>query len=405
MAKEKLELGKHYPDIKDTNESVESLSVQVLSAIDSYKSIREKVFTEEESLGEKELVDAKEKLALLFIKIYNLSPNLSQFEETVRKIIAEYVIKFNKDPEEYLRDATLFPGSLKDSNIRSPIESLVASIENLKRIGRLAEISEPYLDGLVIGGSMAYGPFFSVKSDRKILLSEEFGINIESGGEVSDIDGLMLLENFHNLPNLIDGLIKSGLCSPEELRRSEKFLELWKNGQADIFSYRYTGNGVEESFHILDGITLGKILDNHKHIANKVGHLKDFRPNIPSKSPRGYYRLIGMRTGKEIKFPISIEEISDKLELPIGYISDTPTGGFMDINGIIDYYPSVLTHILLMSPIIPSDRHNKLDGIINNLATEINSRIDLGDTINIYRHQRMPKNLLKEVAKSIKSHE
>lgn len=401
-----LELGTFYKQLEPNNRTLEELEVGVVEALEIYKKRRDEVIQKEkksESPDEDSIRSEREVFALEVARLYNFQPNPEQFEKNFRSVIKRITDKYGKDPDEYLLDASLFPASLQDPNIRSPIESTRASLENLKRIAEIAEAVSPDVEGFLVSGSQAYGPFFSVKSNREQLY-REYGVEPSESTEVSDIDGMMVVSDYKDLSILVNDLILKEICSPQEEARINKFQELHTHKEVDAYSFRHVQSGIEESFHIFDETTLSKIGSESSNLPNDKGitYVRDFRPNKPSKETRGYYKLIGLSTGEEVHFPVTIErEVLDNTGMVLGYISRTPIGGFRNRKDTVEYYPSVVINFLLQSPMVVIDKNGKVDTIISRAMTSLVGKLHIPKEVHLYRNQRMPRILLRELAKSL----
>jgi len=131
-----------------------------------------------------------------------------------------------------------------DSAKRHP--KLVESIEaTLVRFSKLEELKKSFggrIEGIILGGSMSYGPFYNVRENLD-----------RTGG--SDID-LILVASLEQLSKFWDFIEEIKFFSESDkemfLRRQKHFLQLYDQKIADIFSKKFSSTDLdlEISMHI-----------------------------------------------------------------------------------------------------------------------------------------------------------
>lgn len=158
-------------------------------------------------------------------------------------------------------------------------ESITYTLDRFKIIELLHKKFKIGVKAIVIGGSMSYGAFYSVRGNIK-------------EGEVSDIDGLVIVDDsFFESEELISPL---GQNSNQEIFLSEEvenfvvrlkiFKKLFREGKADIISHRFSikGKDFDVSLHffplsVFADITVGTIVKSLNEGTDSEYVIRNFR--------------------------------------------------------------------------------------------------------------------------------
>lgn len=213
-------------------------------------------------------------LAALCEKSYYLTAHLKSeteqiiFEEELMKIIIH-----NNLPGYLFKDGPVLCGKKQPSFV----ESVSPTLERYRVMEFLKKRFNRGIKSIIIGGSMSYGAFYSVRG------------NIDNG-EVSDIDGLVVIDDSFfefEQENII-------LNSNEEILLAEEvdlfkkrlviFKQLLSEDKADIISQRFSlkGKNFNVSLHFLPvslftDITTGAIIESIDKKKDKEYIIRDFR--------------------------------------------------------------------------------------------------------------------------------
>ena len=157
---------------------------------------------------------------------------------------------FRTYPSDFLLKSGVVIGGKK---IPSLIEACQATLKRFLVLEEFFPKLKPSFHGIILGGSMSYGAFHSVRD------SEE-----ESAGSASDMDIVLvakkmagnLIENFGNITSFVPSDIEI-FC-----KRFRHFQLLWKEKKADIISQKFpvASQGYDVSLHLFPFLTLKRIL-------------------------------------------------------------------------------------------------------------------------------------------------
>lgn len=178
-------------------------------------------------------------------------------------------------------------------NKRSPsfIESVEATLRRYETMEQLPQVFGGLGDGIIVGGSMTYGPFYNVRKAMK-------------GTDSSDIDTLVIFSEDKLEAVAQDGLPIHPAVSEEDTRQLNKrlgaFLKLNRDGIADVISQRFTIPGEDynmsthffpsRTFEAMVGSQLEADLQNAR-VKDNVFEVKDFKPRRfehPAANQRGF---------------------------------------------------------------------------------------------------------------------
>jgi hypothetical protein len=189
-------------------------------------------------------------------------------------------------------------------------ETLHATLERYKTLLYLRDAFEGHTIGALYGGSMAYGPFF----------------NVRSGKDASDIDLIMQVDQ-DNLPKYWDSLLESEVLTEEDsltfTARIPLFQSLLANGQAEVLSQRFNIADTDYncSIHFMTqsaldsvfGIGLQEALLEEKPY-KKTKYIADYKGNAFERTACTNYDLSGR--------PQSVPVISEPVDG--GFIAHIP---------------------------------------------------------------------------------
>lgn len=292
------------------------------------------------------------------------------------------------------------PVSLHDASIPSPVEAIVATIENREVAQIFAEASQDLLTGILLSGSSAWGEYYAPRGDRHLRPDR-------CEGERSDVDLIAIAKDVDAIGATIDAYIRKGLIDPSEQRRFETFAGLYAKDVADIFSVRAHYDNGEQSIHFLtedtmEDISAVKTIRANDQGAHRVNLVHDFRPNLPAnpgKNGLGYTLddLKGMHNGHYMPTPKAILDGSEA----VGYLSDSPVGSVIFKNGESTYLLGLMDFFIAIKPNIILDTHGRIENWVTTLQRNI-AGIQQGVTpVQIPRQKRMPKDILHEIQEEL----
>lgn len=161
-----------------------------------------------------------------------------------------------------------------DKRQPSFLECTEATLERYQVLEKIEQAFIPPIEGIIVGGSMSYGPFYNIRK------------NLDNTGS-SDIDVIMIMssENFSIDEN---SLAASGLFYPEDitlfLERIPNFKKLYERGEAEIMSqkFRIINTDFDVSLHFFTKRSFAKMLgptveDNITEHPDEIFTIKDYK--------------------------------------------------------------------------------------------------------------------------------
>lgn len=217
-------------------------------------------------------------------------------------------------------------------------ESIVATLERFQFIEQLESTFGEKIDGIVVGGSMSYGPFF----------------NVRGGEDGSDIDAIFVMnESFHHDSEWRE-FRKSEIIADQDketfLNRKRIFTKLAQRREADILSQKFVArNGnFNMSAHIMSRKVFDRIFSIQLETdmttnSNVVSVLRDY---TPKQLERALCNRLGFDGGM-VDFAAF-----DQGEVEHGYVTTVPA--YLIDNG--RYYPGLYQCLLLPSMLVVYDK-------------------------------------------------
>ncbi len=388
----------------------DSESVSGLDFIDLYRGYRDVRREIQDNPDDLDLIETanktREQLAIRVMGIYQDSSDIKEFEHKLRQLIPE-AAGINPDEfEQYIAAASVYPFILseEDEHIPSPMEAIWTTCENLKIIGLIAEECKPYSSGILVSGSYAHGPFYSVKGGTPRSLVD-MGMEPKKYSEFSDIDFLMTFATLDQMRDMVLHLIDIGILESKEKVRMEYFEQLNQSGKAEVFSIRSHYNNVEQSYHLMLDLSLNKIIsfDEPKDEESGLGYLADFRENMPKTvDSAGNYSFRDMLDRVTVDF--DPKPVSAGIDSGIGYLSKIPVGGVVrfDNRGQArqSYVIGILGFFLQVCPAVLHDRDGHLNKGILQMREGIKSVLGDENPSYINRQNKMLPHILEKVKKS-----
>lgn len=154
-------------------------------------------------------------------------------------------------------------------------ESMMATLKRYRFMAGLPQTFKGIADGIIVGGSMGYGPFFSVRDDGR--------------GDSSDVDAIIVLEADFESDKSAQALLESkGVRNTDKislLSRLGIYGALRQEGRADIISQRFDvpGESFNMSAHFMPPGFFERMNGQQLEIdlavnADTVFVVKDFKP-------------------------------------------------------------------------------------------------------------------------------
>lgn len=335
----------------------------------------------------------RETLAEAAMYLYEACSDAQAFTGHIASAIRGY--EDPRDDDTVIFDGFVMPPSLYETT-PSPIESCVVTAENKYIAQEFAHAGEHVLTGLVISGANAWGAFYATRGVHPKL--EE-----PNPRNRSDLDLLAIIPEVDDIGKTLAQYVSAGLIKETELERFDEFRRLQRLGLADVFSLRSHYKGLEQSVHFLThevahAITTIHSLHQREHSGQNINYIRDYRPNIPNnpgKNGGGYTidDLKGLYIGKPFD---PRPEVSH-----LGYISESPVGSVLTIEGQKTYSLGVLDFFLAIKPDIVYDPEKKAEAWVRTLQETIAHIQGPEKPKNIPRMIRMPKGTLRYIEHSL----
>lgn len=258
--------------------------------------------------------------------------------------------KFESQLNEFVRFASL-PKFLTYTNQilcgkRQPsfVESILPTLERFRVMEQLHEVFPEGIDSIVVGGSMSYGAFYSVRGNKK-------------ENDASDIDALVVINHEFFKKSLWRKFINNELFPEEEskkfLERISVFQKLLHSKTADVLSQRFSVRGkfFTVSLHFVPLDVFNRMVYSDLNLSLRTKSdihyvLRDFRTD-------GFRHPCHARhtfNGERIESPIDGHEVGSD-----GFVSFMP--GYTISNG--NFYPGVYHTVISPSFLVFYDRTGK----------------------------------------------
>lgn len=271
--------------------------------------------------------------------------------EVIRDLMQEYELPAFLDGED---SQVVLPGK------RQPTmgESIVASLERYHFMEQLEGTFGEKIEGIVVGGSMSYGPFF----------------NVRDGEDSSDIDAIMVADDTFFDDDEWRGLTDSAILTEEDkalfLARKKVFEQLYKDGEAKVFSQRFTARegGFNMSAHIMprevfESIFGSQLSSDMEETGDIVRALRDYKPKRferPSCDHVGF-------DDSTVDFILPEQEAVEK-----GIIATIPAYIMKDRK----YYPGLYQCLALPSALMAFDRTGYTTEVTERYSKQVQARLD-----------------------------
>lgn len=179
-------------------------------------------------------------LASFLERIYNLylskKTDIHEFGDQLSSILSSY----QSEAPQFLEADR---GEILGKRQPDFFESVDGTIERLYVVDQFEKYIREFAQGMIVGGSMSYGPFFNIRK----------GLD-ETGS--SDIDLIIILEQEKLGTAYWEKLARSNMFSAQEMQvffnRLSGYRNLLEKGEADIFSHKFhvQDQNFEISVHI-----------------------------------------------------------------------------------------------------------------------------------------------------------
>jgi hypothetical protein len=249
-------------------------------------------------------------LARLFEQSYRQNADQGNTIEDFTLGVLDVLSQLRHVPDSLMRPRT------QAFSKRQPsfFESMMGTIKRYKFMEALPVAFKGIGEGIIVGGSMGYGPFFSVRD----------------GGHArdpSDVDAIIVMNDDYQSEKSNQQLLKSDQLKSADkvslLSRFAVFAELQEQGKADIISQRFdvTGNAFNMSAHLMPFDFFEKMNGSQLKIDIKAGEdaafiVNDYKP-----------RLFEHKVCAQRSFDGSVHEYVVPAQLPV------PNGNIAAITG------------------------------------------------------------------------
>ncbi len=291
------------------------------------------------------------------------------------------VLDLKKGIEIFFESEKETPAFLKrirasSSQKRQPdlIESIFATLERFEMMERLEPVFEGPCTGMIVGGSLAYGPFYNVRSGQ-------------DDGDSSDIDVLFVLDQ-HATDKDWDDLLYcphfATSAKQDFIARKDIFLQvLLPKGEADILSQKFhvQGTDIEISAHFftdkaLDDLLI-KNLQREIRGSDKIVAMKDYKSELFPHATCLQINFDG------VTYPYVVPEQKSVMN---GIIAELPAYIVRDRA----FYPGIYQNLILPSFFIFHDRDGSLTDNISMFKEAIKNHIR-----NTYGSENVETRLLR----------
>lgn len=268
--------------------------------------------------------------------------------------------------QELLKESSILPSiDRADTSIQLPGkrqpplgESIMATLERYDFMEGLENTFGRKIGGVIVGGSMSYGPF----------------LNVRSGEDSSDVDAIMVMSEDFNNSEGWESLANSDIISDRDmasfLSRKDIFLEEQAKGNVDILSQRFTAKSgsFNMSAHImsksiLESICSSGLAQDLEHNSDTSVALRDYKSN---RFERSKCDLLSF-SGKSLDF-----QIPQQQEIQGGYVAEIPA--YVIQEG--EYYPGLYQCLLLPSSLTAYDSEGFTSKIAADFSDIVAARLE-----------------------------
>lgn len=258
------------------------------------------------------------------------------------------------------------------SNIKHPAltETVTETLTRFSKVETIENILKNQIKGIIIGGSMSYGPFYSVN-------------------ESSDIDMIIIYDNDLN-PELFKDVNFFNIEDKTLFsKRASRFKQLLANDEADVISQKIPvkDENYKCSLHFLSTDILKKIVNQEKDTVvnchhNMVSVVRNYKENLthPDYYPTNF-------AGQTTKFVSEVKKI-----LPDGLI--TTMHNYIILNDSLypGFYHSYISPVFS----VLYDQDGEIQQIVDSLKEILTNRFILEKVNNpnlkfYYSHPRYPR--------------
>lgn len=344
----------------------------------------------------------KEFLANLTFAMYSHFGSFSDFRNTMLNLV-DHIEENRGESSPHITEYSR-PLSLKDLDIPSPVESIVATLENLAIIDEFKNIAQTHADGMLFSGSNAWGPFYGVRGEpkgRQNLGQQQQNVY------PSDVDLLITAESIDKLSLTLRDLVSSGLLRPSEIKRFDMFMKLYAENKVDTFWT--TGNYKKsQEIHFITLDIIRKIasmqrINQSLEDEDKTDFVRVLRPNIPKSLEKfGGYSTVDIKGLKDIFFVPQTTPVTLDDGVTEAFVSQMTIGGPARIGDKKTYYVGVIPFFLLISPRILIDNGNLLSKELLRFKEAVMNIVEDDNAILLPRQERMSNSMETRIKNSFK---
>lgn len=281
-------------------------------------------------------------------------------------------VDFAQDLNSLLRDNPLpeFLTEPESGNLlpgkRQPSlqESIEATLDRYHFIEQLPAAFGEKADGIIIGGSMSYGPFF----------------NVRSGEDSSDIDAIVVMDESFLESDDWQGFNDAAILTEEEkqlfLERKEIFKAMHEKGEADILSQRFTARDGDfnmsthffplSTFEAVHASGLARDLRANR---DTVAELRDYKPALFERDKADHQGF----DGSSVDYILPPQE-----EVENGFIATIPA---YVVNNE-QFYPGLYQCLSLPESLVAYDRSGETSRITNEFDELVANRLEEEKILN-----------------------
>lgn len=336
---------------------------------------------------------AKETIARTALARYHEASSHSAFIQAVSSDLAPHLGPMNQQA------ATELTTPVDTRRIAPPAEAILATSKNISVALQYANSASSLAMGTILSGSNAWGSFYAPKLIAK-----------SDSEKPSDVDLLVAAKDTDAIGAIVEQYVEDGLVDGRETERFAQFVTLQRAGKASMFSLRSSTTGTEISAHLLGADMLQQVcslngLRSHiRHGRQAISVINDFRPNSPSATKRksGYtLGILDAPAGQNIRYLPLHEPIFDHHARHLGFIAQSPVGGYTLKDGVTTYTLGVIPTFLTSCPVIVGESNNQLSKLTSHYRSKIADIMGGRIITNIIRQEEMPSHSLRSVIESL----
>lgn len=263
----------------------------------------------------------------------------------------------------HVPDSLMRPRNSADASKRQPsfFESMMATIKRYKFMEELPKSFDGIADGIIVGGSMGYGPFFSVRDGG-------------GQGDPSDVDAIFVLSEDYAKESRWKSLLASEDISKfgavSLLSRLATFSAMEKAEEVDVISQRF--DVIDHNFNMSAHFMLPEVFErmNGDNLRGDIYSGSNILHAVRDYKPKKFeHKVCAQRSFDGAVYEYKVPE---QAEVKDGYIAELP--GYIVDGG--KFYLGLYQNLISPEFEVSHDNNGVTTDVVNNFRQIVLDYID-----------------------------